>query len=72
MVRIYCLVAHFSRGKYETLSYYLDPAKAAAAALSVSKTLSAESYVLVQQLDVYPDSFQRSHLLRVDASDLAR
>lgn len=72
MVRIYALVAHFSRGKYETLSYFLDPAKAAAAALQLTKRLERESYVLVQQLDVYPDTFQRSHLLRVDASDMAR
>lgn len=70
MVRIYVLVAHFSRGRYETLSYYLDPASAASAALQVSKTMSGESYVLVQQLDIYPNSFNRSHLLRVDASDL--
>lgn len=72
MVRIYALVAHFSRGKYETLSYFLDPAKAAAAALQMTKHMARESYVLVQQLDVYPDTFQRSHLLRVDASDLTR
>lgn len=70
MVRIYALVVHFSRGQYETLSYFLDPAAAADAALKMSKTLARDSYVLVQQLDVFPNSFNCSHLLRVDSADL--
>lgn len=66
MIRIYVLVAHFSRGKYETVSYYLDPARATDAALSMARSLCKDSYLLVQQLDVFPDTYHRSHLLRVD------
>lgn len=66
MVRIYLLVAHFERGKYETLSYYLDPSVASQKAIELARTLCKGSYVLVQQLDVYPSSYQRNYLLRVD------
>lgn len=66
MVRVYALVTCLASGSYETVSYFLDPAAAAADALALSKSLPPGSYVLVQQLDVYPTSFMRSHLLRVD------
>lgn len=68
MVRIYCLIVCLGRAKYDTVSYYLDPAEAASAAIRLSKAISPDSYYLVQQLDVYPSSFQRNELLRVDGT----
>lgn len=68
MVRIYRVVARLSRGQYEAVDYFLDPSKAAEMALKLSRTISADSYYLVQQIDVYPASCQVSQLLRVDGT----
>lgn len=53
-------------GRYDLIDYYLDPAKAASAALARSKELSRTAYVLVSQIDVYPSYSITSELLRVD------
>lgn len=68
MVRIYRVVAHLARGQYEAVDYFLDPAKAAGSALQLARTISADSYYIVQQIDVYPASCQVSLLLRVDGT----
>lgn len=68
MVRIYRVVAHLARAQYEAVDYFLDPSKAAGVALQLSRTIPADSYYLVQQIDVYPASCQVSQLLRVDGT----
>lgn len=65
MVRIY-RVARFVGSRYELVDYFLDPSAAAARALAESRALDSRDYVLVTQVDVYPNCSEVHEFLRVD------
>lgn len=65
MVRIY-RIARFVDARYELVDFCLDPSAAAARALEESRALDSRSYVLVTQVDVYPNLSECHEFLRVD------